>query len=35
MHLAALGAEPARRFVLVRTDQRNRSPVLGRKEKNH
>lgn len=22
MHLAALGAEPARRFVLVRTDQR-------------
>lgn len=27
MHLAALGAEPAKRFVLVRTDQRNRPPV--------
>lgn len=33
MHLAALGAEPARRFVLVRTDQRNRPPVLGQKKK--
>lgn len=31
MHLAALGAEPGRRFVFCRTDQRNRPPVLEKK----
>lgn len=33
MHLAALGAEPARRFVLVRPDQRKSACRAGEKRK--